>query len=402
MKRIVALTLTALLLAALLPLVGVYAASEAPQTDGDCALEFSGVDQNGNTITQAILADKKVVMINYWATWCDPCKEELPALQQLYTEYQDQGFLIIGVLVDGTVAGAQSLIKTYGITYPVIVNNGDLTTLKTSVNVPETAFVDHLGVSMISTNYVGNNSYSGWKTIIVNLLEKANATPSPSPTKIPFRTPTPKPTTEPTATPTPTYTPTPTFTPITTAPAETVTITFVADGETVDSYTIPRGSDLTELPAIPQRSGCIAVWDTDSFKNIQTDLTVTALYYPIEEDETAQRLTNVPPKTLLSTLCTALNTPVAGSDAVVKTGDTIEVSGVRYTVIVTGDVNADGAATAADAAEILRSTVKLVDFTELQKLAANIQGKAAYGTADAALILRYTVRLTTTLGVTEP
>jgi thiol-disulfide isomerase/thioredoxin len=54
----------------------------------------------------------KVVLVDYWATWCEPCKRELPNVQNLYRLYHDRGFEVVGVNVDETRAEADAFIKT--------------------------------------------------------------------------------------------------------------------------------------------------------------------------------------------------------------------------------------------------------------------------------------------------
>ncbi|MDO4544307.1 MAG: TlpA disulfide reductase family protein, partial [Clostridia bacterium] len=134
------------------------------------ALNFSGVDQNGNTIDQSYFADKQVIMLNFWATWCSPCVNELPELQQLYEDYSAEGFAIIGVLVDGTVEDAASLIEENGLTYPIIAIDGDLLEMAMGYQyVPTTVFVDSNG-NALGGEHVGSNDYSGWEAVIKELL----------------------------------------------------------------------------------------------------------------------------------------------------------------------------------------------------------------------------------------
>jgi cytochrome c biogenesis protein CcmG, thiol:disulfide interchange protein DsbE len=71
----------------------------------------------------------KVVLVNFWATWCEPCKEETPALQAAYQQLRDHGFVIIGVdLFDGErVQGrgeqdVRQFVAQYGVTYPIALD----------------------------------------------------------------------------------------------------------------------------------------------------------------------------------------------------------------------------------------------------------------------------------------
>jgi thiol-disulfide isomerase/thioredoxin len=64
-----------------------------------------------------------VLVINYWATWCPACRDEVPGLVELYEKYKDRKFAVIDVSVDRTGESAvKDFIKEYGISYPVIMN----------------------------------------------------------------------------------------------------------------------------------------------------------------------------------------------------------------------------------------------------------------------------------------
>ena len=68
------------------------------------------------------LADYKgmVVLVNFWATWCGPCKEEIPDFVKIYDQYKDKGFVILGVSVDDSPEQLQAFMKEYGMNYPVL------------------------------------------------------------------------------------------------------------------------------------------------------------------------------------------------------------------------------------------------------------------------------------------
>ena len=73
---------------------------------GNPAIEYPAATLEGDTVTLASL-EGKVVLLNFWATWCVPCREETPYLQALYEEHSPEGLEVVGISLDtGDAAGA--------------------------------------------------------------------------------------------------------------------------------------------------------------------------------------------------------------------------------------------------------------------------------------------------------
>src|SRR5689334_25419365 len=80
---------------------------------------FTLKSREGKTVS---LADYKgqVVMVNFWATWCGPCRQEMPHLEALYEKYKGLGFTLVGVNVDDNSSGAAKWLKENGpVTFPI-------------------------------------------------------------------------------------------------------------------------------------------------------------------------------------------------------------------------------------------------------------------------------------------
>jgi cytochrome c biogenesis protein CcmG/thiol:disulfide interchange protein DsbE len=112
------------------------------------------------TDTQGVsrsLADYRgqVVLVNLWATWCPPCKEEMPALQSFYNKYRDQGFVVIAVNDGDPAADVLQFVKDYQLTFPVWLDPTYLATEQAfeTLNLPSSFVIDRTGI--IQLQWVG-------------------------------------------------------------------------------------------------------------------------------------------------------------------------------------------------------------------------------------------------------
>ena len=88
----------------------------------------------------------KAVVVNFWASWCIPCRQEAPVLQQTYERYRGRGLVVLGVDVNDFRQDARRFMKRYGMTYPVVYDGKGSTVGKWGVRgFPETFFVDRTG-----------------------------------------------------------------------------------------------------------------------------------------------------------------------------------------------------------------------------------------------------------------
>ena len=88
----------------------------------------------------------KAVVVNFWASWCVPCRDEAPVLQETYERYRDEGLVVLGVDVNDFRQDARRFMKRYGLSYPVVYDGKGSTVGKWGVRgFPETFFVDRTG-----------------------------------------------------------------------------------------------------------------------------------------------------------------------------------------------------------------------------------------------------------------
>jgi peroxiredoxin len=99
------------------------------------APEVEGSDITGGTVSLASL-EGKVVLIDFWATNCPPCLEEMPNLKQIYADYHDDGFEILGISLDEDPSIVERFTAQAEITWPMIVERGTVDTLRASYFVP--------------------------------------------------------------------------------------------------------------------------------------------------------------------------------------------------------------------------------------------------------------------------
>jgi peroxiredoxin len=93
----------------------------APQAQTDRRPDFTLTDVEG-TPRSISDWDGKVILVNFWATWCPPCVRELPAFIKLYETYQDKGFTIIGIALDNK-QDVIDFIDPMGVEYPILLGD---------------------------------------------------------------------------------------------------------------------------------------------------------------------------------------------------------------------------------------------------------------------------------------
>jgi len=89
----------------------------------------------------------RVVFLNFWATWCVSCREELPELQTLFMKYGDAGFDVIGICVDGSVTTIERFMKEVSITFPILIDpDGKASDAYRVTGLPASFILDRDGV----------------------------------------------------------------------------------------------------------------------------------------------------------------------------------------------------------------------------------------------------------------
>ena len=87
----------------------------------------------------------KVVVLNFWATWCPPCREEMPSFESIYREYKDRDVVFVGVAVADTEERARDFVEGVGVTYPIGLDTSGIAEAYKVTAMPTTFFIDREG-----------------------------------------------------------------------------------------------------------------------------------------------------------------------------------------------------------------------------------------------------------------
>ncbi len=112
----------------------------------------------------------KVVLIDFWATWCPPCRKMIPHLKELRSAYQGRGFEVIGISVGEDAGTVKSFAKSNGMSYPIAVSSDGQTEQAYGGirGIPTTFLIDKQG--RIAQKYVGYHDKASLETEIKKLL----------------------------------------------------------------------------------------------------------------------------------------------------------------------------------------------------------------------------------------
>lgn len=108
------------------------------------AASLESLDRKG--LDDFVAANKgKVIMLNFFATWCPPCREEIPDLVKLYEEYKKKGVLIVGLSVDEDKNIVPAFLQKRGVKYPVYMAGSSITRAFGISSIPFNVFIDKKG-----------------------------------------------------------------------------------------------------------------------------------------------------------------------------------------------------------------------------------------------------------------
>lgn len=141
------------LMVALVACGGTQGATLRGVNEGNQTRDFTLEALDG---TQVSLSDFQgdVVLINFWATWCAPCRAEVPDLQSAYEARRGEGFVVLGVNVEESRAAVEPFVSEFGMTYPVLLDErGDVLKMYRAIGLPMSIVVDREG--LIQARHIG-------------------------------------------------------------------------------------------------------------------------------------------------------------------------------------------------------------------------------------------------------
>jgi peroxiredoxin len=143
-----------------------------PGSGAKPAPSFTLQDLKGNQISFSDFQGK-VVVLDFWATWCPPCVKEIPHFIELYEQYKDKGFAMVGISLDpGGISVVKSFAQKYRINYPILMTDGQVQKAYGGIPSIPTAFViDSAG--NIRQKYVGYRDKAVFEADIKKLLAEA-------------------------------------------------------------------------------------------------------------------------------------------------------------------------------------------------------------------------------------
>jgi len=147
-------------------LITAFAATSLASSglEGQAAPDFALKSSTGENLRLSEYRGD-VVMINFWATWCGPCRQEMPLLDELYTRYERVGFNLLGVNIDDDSRRAMKMIEELGVNFPVLFDARKEVSELYDVNaMPVTVLVDREG----NVRYVHHGYKPGYEDIYLD------------------------------------------------------------------------------------------------------------------------------------------------------------------------------------------------------------------------------------------
>ena len=145
MQRILTAGLV-LILTSVLLVGGCTARAPQPPKVGKPAPEFQLPNLEGQSISLGDFRGKSV-LINFWTTWCPPCRSEMPYIQEVYEEWSDKGLVVLAIDIGESSSKVENFMQNYNLSFPVLLDSNQNVALKYRIRaIPTTFFIDKDGI----------------------------------------------------------------------------------------------------------------------------------------------------------------------------------------------------------------------------------------------------------------
>ena len=113
---------------------------------GNAAPDFQVSDLDGKPVSLSDFQGKPI-LINFWASWCRPCRTEMPYIQQVYEEWSDKGLVVLAINIGETPSETKEFMQDYELSFPVLLDIKRLVAQEYNVwSIPTTFFIDKNGI----------------------------------------------------------------------------------------------------------------------------------------------------------------------------------------------------------------------------------------------------------------
>jgi thiol-disulfide isomerase/thioredoxin len=110
----------------------------------------------------------KVLIVNYWATWCSPCVKEFPGLVSVRKEFAESDLHIVGISVDYNPRPVENFIKVNEVNFPILIDDGSIGSMLDIGSIPRTLIYDRQGKKIL--DHLGFNSEESFRHVIARLI----------------------------------------------------------------------------------------------------------------------------------------------------------------------------------------------------------------------------------------
>ena len=164
------MTMKVALMAAVFALNAFSCSGNKPSTPNSTAAPNFVLKTSNGTPVELKGLSGKVVVVNFWATWCGPCRAEIPGMQKVYDKYRDKGLEIVGIALDqGGWGDVNPFVTKMNMTYPVVLGDDEVAKAYGGIDaIPTTVVVDRNG--NIASRHVGLLSEGEFEASVKSLL----------------------------------------------------------------------------------------------------------------------------------------------------------------------------------------------------------------------------------------